>query len=57
MAQQILKVMNENKEDRALVAVYCQALDELHVCYMFDSYMNEWIETNGIWRPKRSHRR
>ena len=45
MAQKIIAVMNETM-DADLIKVYTNALDELGVQYLYDSYVG-WILTDG----------
>ena len=45
MAQKIIKAMNETM-DADLIKVYTDALNELGVQYLYDSYVG-WILTDG----------
>lgn len=45
MAQKIINIMNETN-DADLIKVYTNALDELGVQYLYDSYVG-WILTDG----------
>jgi hypothetical protein len=53
MAQKIIVAMNETM-DSDLIKVYTDALNELGVKYLYDSYVG-WILTDGYTKSELSH--
>ena len=51
MAQRIINEMNRTT-DALLMRVWKDALNELGVRYIFDSYTNEWMLTDGYTKSE-----